>query len=123
MDFVKRWYQHVYRISLPYMDRAIDLLALYPPSAAAVQPKIPQVGDIILWKPTPMYPSGHAAIIIKVFQHDSAVMVAEQGTAAQNGIRMVDTSDGVAILVNVCDLITYNIGQRISLRNSAVHSR
>lgn len=94
IEFVKRWYMHVYRIYIPYMYNAIDILHSQHPftyiANTEVEEQAPRVGDILVWKQAGMYKtSGHVAIVIKVLD-PSAVIIAEQNSMARNGIRTVN---------------------------------
>ena len=92
VEFVKRWYIYAYRVSIPYMYHAMDILSLQHPFRyiANTEEQLPCVGDILIWKQAGMYKtSGHVAIVIKVL-NQSAVIVAEQNSMARNGIRTVN---------------------------------
>ena len=85
---------HVYRIYIPYMYNAIDILSLQHPftyiANTEVEEQAPRVGDILVWKQAGMYKtSGHVAIVIKVLD-PSAVIIAEQNSMARNGICTVN---------------------------------
>lgn len=89
VEFVRRWYCHVYHITIPPVNRAIDLLHQENFHFIEVNSnETPQVGDILVWKRAV---KEHVAIVIK--SDPLAVIVAEQNTASLNGIRAVNLHD------------------------------
>lgn len=102
VEFVRRWYIHVYNLTFESIDNAIDIIKLKHAINIKTNMKMPFIyiqntlhntpifGDIVVWKAINKYiVTGHVCIVTMVY-NTSMIEIAEQNGESKTGKRIIN---------------------------------
>lgn len=108
VEFIRRYYIHVYGVTFQEIDNASDLIKLTHGIDIITKKhipfqisKTPQPGDIIVWKKeAPYEKTGHVAIVVDVLSK-KRIRVVEQNGKTYNGWRTINIDSRIIGFIRI----------------------